>query len=931
MNIRSTFNRLLLVCVAVSALMSGGCSENGSVASNTAHKSYAAADQVKTQRITCEATDSVMPNIFADCVTSEDGQESGDVSSFADSFASRRSADEAGKLPSVSTVLDVPARVEATIAAPYVITEKNNADGKLICDLDVKGVELKGDTRYTITFEDVDHSGLSCLDFQPNVRVVSQEDYLADNLNNNLALELISADPQSRYVSLSFVPPQDGTYCVTVSDTTTTPSEEPTEEDFCYTIYPDANKVGMGVVLTDEINGKEFTYTNEEIQDLRAALRPYIESWDNGFPNKLSDKTINGQTWKQALDEAIARIKLGHSTNSASSADVSAKADDTASDSTQTSGDSTQTTADANAPKTVLEPIVDKQAWDSSSMELGYGFNAVSGHPARKICGVESFTLPKDRQPFSADTYMRLIENSTQQEQAMGASLSATFSGTSATVGGSISTRDVYKYSATSTTLQIFYENCDTQPTKLGLNEYKLTPAAKELLAKDPEAFRATYGDYFVAGAYYGAKYVGNIAIRTSSTEHMNEVKQKLSVLVAGQKVDQEFSNQLKDVLQGCDVSLSVHKEGGSDVYVPNAAASAVATASVDSEESFSNADNSAAAVNDDNEATATDADDQTEVANATASAAGDSDAETVYFDAVNNTWTNAGPVFSACDTTGGLSVDALIQGYMNFKKNVETSSNPNLTRVYAYLLEFSQIPDCSALSDELAVSPEVFINIRNICRNYLNLTSTINEYCSLPECDFRYGRSHLQQVRADYDDLNTRFRTALRNAGNDTDNFIATWSKTIDDARKTADARLDRYYFVRRLSEANAAISTGDLQPNRNVLFGYSQYLHSEVCNNDFIGVSADGKHKEWEVGRHHWNPRFTCQEKSSGIAAGIEWTNHSNCDSCDFTYFPPLCRSEVGVDCEGGYDRDVNWDVKVYWIDSDNYKELILPNERT
>ena len=425
--------------------------------------------------------------------------------------------------------------------------------------------------------------------------------------------------------------------------------------------------------------------------------------------------------------------------------------------------------------------------------------------------------------------------------------------------------------------MQIFYENCDIQPSRLDINDYKLTDAAKALLVSDPDAFRATYGDYFVAGTYYGAKYVGNIAIRTTSTEQLNTIKQKLSTVVAGQKVDEEFTKELKNVLKNCDIALSVHTEGGSDVGGNGGSGT------------------------------------------------------TLYFNAADNSWTADGPVFANSQQNSALSIDALIQGYQNFKKSVETNPNPNLAPVYAYMLEFSQIPDCEQLSDELPVDPEVFISIRNICRDYLRLTSTINEYCGLPDSDFRYGRNHLQQVRADYDDLSIRFKAALRTSGDNTDSFISTWSQKIKEACKTADARLERYYFVRRLSEANAAIAKSDLHPNRNVLFGYSQYLHSQTCNNDFIGVSDDSMHKSWKVGRHTWYPRLTCKTSYQGIAAGIEWTNHSNCDKCSFTYFPPLCRRTVGVDCKGGYDRDVNWDLKVYWINADNYKELILPNERT
>ena len=850
--------RLALASITLSILALGGCSDNQpSSGSSAAKADVQLSGCVQRQVISQETSNNDIPNIFADCTTLSAKQDNANcvVSAEEGVDEQRLADDEAGQLPVLDTILNTPARVDGQVSKPYFISTNNGEETsqKLVIDTDVKGFDLQGGQRYSLTFEDIDHCGLSCLDFHPTVQVLSQADYEAEDFSKCLDLELISQDPQNRYVSLSFVPASDGVYCVAISDASTTPGNAPASEDFCYNVYPDAEKVGMSLILSDDQDGQSFDYTNSEIQDLRASLRPYVESWENGFPTTLSDKTINGLTWQEAYQNAKESIKLAHANKqSNASEEVSAL-------------------EESEQKTTILEPFVDKQVWSSGTMSFGEGLSATTGMAAPKINAIKTFQLDtKDRKPFNTNTYMRLIENSSQQEQAMGVSVSGTFSGGPATVKTSVDTRDVYKYSATSTTLQIYYENCATSPTKLDNQEYQLTDEAKALLASNPDQFRATYGDYFVAGAYYGAKYVGNIAIRTSSTEHLNSVKQQLSALIYGQKIDEEFTRELKDVVSNCDIALSVHTEGGSDVPTE------------------------------------------------------------MYYDSANDTWTTKGPVYSSTAAQSALSIEALIQGYGNFKANVEASPNPNLTEIYAYLLEFSQIPDCSALSNELPIDPETFIAMRNICRSYWHLCATLSEYLELPSTDFRDGRNYLEQVHGDAEDLCTRFKADLRQADKNLDSFIAKWSEALNDANKISDARLERYYFVRRLEEANAAIKTNSLQANRNVLFGYSQYLYSKICNDDFIGTSEDHKHKDWKVGRHYWSPRLKAPDGQNGIAAGIEWTNHSNCDSNDFTYYPPLCRPEVGVDCEGGYVRDVNWDIKVSWINADNYGELILPTQK-
>ncbi len=168
--------------------------------------------------------------------------------------------------------------------------------------------------------------------------------------------------------------------------------------------------------------------------------------------------------------------------------------------------------------------------------ELGAGFSAITNLQPLTGTALESFTVPVPTAKTGSTHFTySFITSKEDYEQKMGKNFS--LSGAKAAVGGSLSVQSTnnMKFSLTSTTLIIHYEELEnTYRTLPSLKDYKFNEDAQELIdaikdgEEDPNEFRKEYGDYFVAGYQYGGMYEAKISITTNTSEQLEKLKVEL-------------------------------------------------------------------------------------------------------------------------------------------------------------------------------------------------------------------------------------------------------------------------------------------------------------------------------------------------------------------------------------------------------------------
>ncbi|GFO66657.1 hypothetical protein GMLC_02360 [Geomonas limicola] len=428
-------------------------------------------------------------------------------------------------------------------AAPYPAQTTFKGSVDALNTPDYYAVKLEAGKTYSVVFYDPQKLDGRALTFAPDLSVYTGKvGYLlgipddeemiqgvASVVGDTEMLPVTNSSGDSQeMVVLSFTAQESRVHYLSVK------SEQPNDlgelSQYRFDLIEDENKNGLAV---DYLAPDGSTYTPEDIVYLRGEMRQHVDQWySDGSP-----KTFLASA-KPAFDAAVTYLTVAHSGSLCND-------------------------------KTSLSPFVADIPWNSD-YKFGYGIDATTGLPANKLQAVSSFTPPA---PVNAstktDTNIYFIKTDSDYTQEIQAGLNTTFSSFGVTFKASGSYTDNIKYSEKEATLILKYYIKETEYRLFDPagGAYTLLPAAKTYLAQNNSDFRNQYGDYFIAGARYGAQYIATLHITAASAEQLRIIETKLTEASKTYKFDatEEFKAKFREATQNSTVEVKRSTIGGDE------------------------------------------------------------------------------------------------------------------------------------------------------------------------------------------------------------------------------------------------------------------------------------------------------------------------------------------------------------------------------
>ncbi|MHB8772725.1 MAG: hypothetical protein ACYC7J_17160 [Syntrophales bacterium] len=392
-------------------------------------------------------------------------------------------------------------------------------------------VRVEAGRTYSLVFTNPRKLDTRAVTFTPDVAVYTGSD-------EKLPLEL-SVVGNSHAIILSFTSNETGTHYITVRNAEA--NSEGATHTYRFDFIEDPAKQGMQVLfkaqplasggntLFDTAAGGGYTYTLKDILFLRHELEPYIdETASDGSPKTFR----NGA--RDAFTAAVAQL---------------ARVND----------------APVCTPQTDLSSTIEGVPWNNK-YSLGYSVDATTGLPPEgQVQAIAAFDLATPTGSTETETHLHFIESDQQYSSEIEMSFDGKLSAFGGSVEASSSYAKKYSYSETDITVAITFYVRETNYRKYGPQDgkYVFTPDAKNLADTDPAHFRDTYGDYFIAGAKYGAKYIATFHIHTTSASDTTTIRSKISEAWKSFGASEEFKAEFKKATQGRSVDFDRTTRGG--------------------------------------------------------------------------------------------------------------------------------------------------------------------------------------------------------------------------------------------------------------------------------------------------------------------------------------------------------------------------------
>jgi hypothetical protein len=410
---------------------------------------------------------------------------------------------------------------------------------------DYFAVSLEAGKTYSLVFYDPQKMDGRAVTFVPDVSVytgnVNYRTEMSDPVDDELIYDLIrvideyeelslefSLAGESRIIIFSFTPQESRIHYIAIKSAQVV--EEEASHQYRFDLIEDHDKDGMRIQFKAADNDN-YIYNYEDTLLLKSLMIPYINEWESdGSPMIFSDE---------------AETEFAETVNYLAAARAEPECN----------------------PRTSLNPFVSVIPWDDSLL-FGYGIDASTGLPAERLQAVTSFTpVPADKTSTSTKTFFKFINSDKEYEKEVQVGANASFSAFGATVKASSKYLNNIKYSEKETTLILKYFVKETAPRLLDLADYTLTEDAKTYLSQNTDAFRNRYGDYFIAGATYGAQYIATLHIKATSSEKIKEIETKLQVSssVASASAAAEFKQKFREATKGSEVTVNRTTFGGDD------------------------------------------------------------------------------------------------------------------------------------------------------------------------------------------------------------------------------------------------------------------------------------------------------------------------------------------------------------------------------
>lgn len=765
--------------------------------------------------------------------------------------------------------LSVPRTFEGSILEPLESIDTVSGDnGEQIdvvsrdTDVDIFAVNLEAGKQYSIVFYDPNDMGGRAVEFTPSVWVtplsalreekvsgndsddsgnvipVEYEVPMRDRVASDKSLPLsvqVAAPENIGAVILTFKTEEGGLHYLSVANAD---AEQSKALPYRFDIFEDENGDGMLNLFSSSDGSYSFNYTLRDLLYLESVLAKYVAaSNDLGFPTEflvdgITETEADGDSCtvlpplKTAWDEALEQVNSYHNK--------------------------------AAGSKTSLDPYIAGIRWRSDVNgrvvhREGNSYDAVFGWPARKYAAaIEQFTLPRDKVAPKDSTTTYLITTKEEHERAIGAKIGATFGPGKDAPSISSQYSENVKYSTTSTTLVLNYDREETEYRLLPVKDYKMTAEAKEYLKKNgPGKFREEYGDYFIAGAKFGANFFGTVSVRAKTAEKIREVQVACSnIPIKSGKISAEFAEKFRNATSETKVVIKKVTIGGFNA------------------------------------------------------APGDAAGETTDL-----YWNGSGWGTEEYEIEGGTdaaenAVDQLIKDMDTF---IDNTKKPDflMAKRYVYMMRFNQIPDGKDIPADIDINPEYFVEMRKLSRELLGLITKNSVIQEIDAEDMQPGRDPREEYRKKFAEFSDRFEASLSEMVKDI-SAVKKQLAVIAEMDKNFQDFLDRYYFFTKLRSWWPFNSgTGER--------GYRTWTISSVVNGD-IDRGKDKEwywyHKEdWGSGRHEKSPSWTLPADRRTCYLKVE--SHCSHDRSWDDNYPSLTRRVAKFHFLGGWNRYVCWEI--------------------
>jgi len=517
---------LLILLIVISAIVLYGCSgDSGSSGSSGSEKTVALAfdsDKDGTPDILDDHPDNANSNSHSVC----------DEAGYSTAHDSLETA--IGKDTPFSTPTTFKGTIDSANSTDYF------------------AVALAAGKTYSVVFHDPQEMGGRALTFAPDAAVYTgnlnyllgapweeEEPLQAKGLGKSsiigdsekLPLEF-SSEGESRVIILTFAPQESRVHYIAIRSGQTV--DQGTSHQYRFDLIEDHDKDGSNNHFKEA--GGNYIYTHDDILLLKSSIEPHVTEWANdGSPMTF------GHGAQTAFESTVSYL-------------AAVRAEPESSD------------------QTSLNPFVADIPWNSD-YKFGYGIDASTGLPANLLQAVTSFTPPVPANASTTtDTQIFFINSDAQHSKEIQTAFNTTFSCYGVTVKASGSYADNIKYSEKETTLILKYYVKETEYRIFDPagGAYTLTDSAKIYLSEQKDDFRNKYGDYFIAGARYGAQYVAAIHIKASSAEEISKIEAEISQAIPAYDANatEKFKATFSDATKNSSVEVKRTTIGGNDTLL---------------------------------------------------------------------------------------------------------------------------------------------------------------------------------------------------------------------------------------------------------------------------------------------------------------------------------------------------------------------------
>ncbi len=408
---------------------------------------------------------------------------------------------------------------------------------------DYFAVSLEAGKTYSLVFYNPQKMDGRAVTFVPNVSVytgnVSYRTEVPDPVDGEVlpgTIQVIddyeelllesSLAGESRIVILSFTPQESRIHYIAINSAQVVDEEEAPYQ-YRFDLIEDHDKDGMRIQFK-VADGGNYIYSHNDILLLKDSMIRYVSEWaDDGSPMLFSDE---------------AQTEFSETVNYLAAARAKPECRD----------------------QTSLKSYVSHIPWDDSYL-LGYGMDASTGLPADRLKAVTPFAPANPIPSTETDTFVKFINSDSEYEKEVQMGFSTSFSAYGVTAKASSSYLNNVKYSEKETTLILKYFVKETAPRLLELTDYTLTEDAKTYLNDHKDDFRNRYGDYFIAGATYGAQYIATLHIKAKSSEKIEKIEAALAISGFNASGAAEFKQKFSEATKDSEVTVERTTIGGEE------------------------------------------------------------------------------------------------------------------------------------------------------------------------------------------------------------------------------------------------------------------------------------------------------------------------------------------------------------------------------